>query len=295
MPCLIVDGNAGWKAVYDERGNRTSWTFFGIDGKPCLIKAGYAGWRSTFDARGNETSKTCFDADGKPCLNSYRFAGWKATYDDRGNMLSRVFFDAGGKPCLSIDGFAGWKATFDERGNQTSFSYFGMKGEPIIAPKLGYHRIVTSYDPNGKVLEEKYFDCQGKPLTLAETLKAAANSMPAEGSGPPRRVTVTDVLPGGEAAAKGIREGDIIVRYAGHPITSIRAFILEANRGGMEPRTIVLLRDGKEITRRVAFGPLKFRLEETPIEPSRESKPAASEKTTEKASTPAAKTVPPRK
>ena len=110
-----------------------------------------------------------FDANGKPCFNSYHFAGWKATYDDRGNMVSRVCLDAGGKPCLSIDGFAGFKATFDERGNQTSFSYFGMKGEPIIAPKRGFHRIVTSYDPNGKVLEEKYFDCQGKPLTLAET------------------------------------------------------------------------------------------------------------------------------
>ena len=62
----------------------------------------------------------------------------------------------------------------------------------------------------------------------------------------------------------------------------------------MEPRTLVLLRDGKEITRRVAFGPLKFRLEEIPIEASRESKPATTEKTTEKASTPAAKTVPPK-
>jgi hypothetical protein len=98
-----------------------------------------------------------------------------------------------------------------------------------------------------------------------------------------------DVLPGGEAQAKGIRAGDILLRYAGHPVTSIRGFVLESNRGGREPRTIVLLRDGKEITRRVAFGPLKFRLEEIPVEASPKSKPA------EKASTPAAKTVPPKK
>ena len=315
-----------WKATYDERGNQTSVSYFGTDGKPCLNKDGYAGWKATFDERGNQTSKSYFGTDGKPCLNKDGNAGWKATYDERGNQTSQSYFGTDGKPCLKDgicrmeghlrragkpdkrvllrhrwqalpehNGIAGWKATFDERGNQTSMSYFGMKGEPIIAPKLGYHRAVTKYDPNGKVLEEKYFDCQDKPLTYAEALRAVAKNMPAEGAGPPKRVTVTQVFPGGEAAAKGVHEGDIIVRYAGHPITSHRAFVLEVTKGGTEPRELVLLRDGKEITLRVAPGPLKVRLEETPVEASRESKPAASEKTAEKASTPAAKTVPPKK
>ena len=56
-------------ATYDERGNRTSESCFGADGKPCLLKDGFAGWKSTFDERGNMTSQSCFGTDGKPCLN----------------------------------------------------------------------------------------------------------------------------------------------------------------------------------------------------------------------------------
>ena len=125
-----------------------------------------------------------------------------------------------------------------------------------------------------------------------KTMRAIAKYMAAQGSGPPRHVTVTDILPGGEAAAKGIREGDIILRYAGHPITSHRAFVLEVTQGGTEPREIVLLRDDKEITLHVAPGPLKVRLEEVPIEPSRGSKSATSKKTDTKASEPTVNAVP---
>ena len=122
-----------------------------------------------------------------------------------------------------------------------------------------------------------------------------AKNVPAEAPGPPKLVTVTQVLPGGQAAAKGVREGDIIVRYAGHPITSHRTFVLEATKEGPGPRELVLLRDDKEITLRVAPGPLKVRLEEFPIPASQKSKPASLEKGTEKASAPATKTVPPQK
>ena len=72
--------------------------------------------------------------------------------------------------------------------------------------------------------------------------------MPAEEKGQPKLVTVTEVIPGGEAAAKGVHEGDIVVRYAGHPITSHRAFVLEVTNKGTEQRELVLLRDGREIT-----------------------------------------------
>ena len=54
-----------WKATYDERGNQTSVSYFGTDGKPCLHKDGYAGWKATYDERGNETSRSYFGTDGK--------------------------------------------------------------------------------------------------------------------------------------------------------------------------------------------------------------------------------------
>ena len=75
--------------------------------------------RPTFDERGNETSESYFGADGKPCLNKDGYAGWKATFDERGNQTSESYFGTDGKPCLLKDGYAGWKATYDERGNKT--------------------------------------------------------------------------------------------------------------------------------------------------------------------------------
>ena len=73
-PCLHKDGNAGWKASYDERGNKTSASYFGIDGKPCRHSDGNTGWKATYDERGNETSESFFDADGKLCRLTYGYA-----------------------------------------------------------------------------------------------------------------------------------------------------------------------------------------------------------------------------
>ena len=55
-PCLSKDGYARWKTTFDERGNKTSVSYFGTDGKPCLSKDGVAGWNNHFDERGNQTS-----------------------------------------------------------------------------------------------------------------------------------------------------------------------------------------------------------------------------------------------
>ncbi|MGO8747403.1 MAG: hypothetical protein ACLQNE_15575, partial [Thermoguttaceae bacterium] len=94
-------------------------------------------------------------------------------YDERGNKTGASYFGTDGKPCRNVNGIAAWKATFDERARQTSLSFFGLQGEPIIAPKLGYQRIVTKYDGNGQVLEHKYFDCKDNPLSYAETVWTA--------------------------------------------------------------------------------------------------------------------------
>ena len=128
-----------------------------------------------------------------------------------------------------------------------------------------------------KTARREILRCFRQAARLCGSPQDGGQNVPAEELGPPNRVTVTRVLPGGEAAAKGVQEGDIIVQYAGHRITSNRAFQLEATKAGTEPRELVLLRDGREITLRVAPGPLKIRMEETPIEPPRKPPPACAE------------------
>jgi hypothetical protein len=145
-PCLRNDGNAGWIAAFDERGNRTSWTFIGIDGKPCLIAYGYAGWKSTFDAQGRETGQLTFGVDGKPCLSENGYAEVRSVYDPRGNEILRTFFGTDGKPCLNKNGFASCKLTFNERDFVTNRSYFDERGKPVVSVAVEIQEVV----PKGK-------------------------------------------------------------------------------------------------------------------------------------------------
>ena len=177
------------RSTYDERGNQTSSSYFGTDGKPCLHKDGYAEWKSTFDERGNETSVSYFGTDGKPCLIQGRVCRMEATFDERGNQTSASYFGTDGKPCLNKDGYAEVKVHlrragkqdqrvllrrrrqalpaqgrdcrmeghFDERGNKTSASYFGTDGKPCLN-------------------KDGYAGCEGRLTTSGETRPASPTS-----------------------------------------------------------------------------------------------------------------------
>ena len=63
-PTLHKDGNAGYTARYDERGNQTEVTYLGLDGRPTVYKDGYARSTSRYEvavpsARPAALSVTC--------------------------------------------------------------------------------------------------------------------------------------------------------------------------------------------------------------------------------------------
>ncbi len=186
---------------------------------------------------------------------------------------------------------------YDEHGKLTEVAHFGLKGEPVLNLKECAHRIVQRYGPNG-LAEPTYFDCQGRSIPYAEHLaamaKASSGDGTAEGPQPPMRVRITKVLAGGEADIKGVHVGDIVLRYAGVPITSHPGLIGEIVKPGSESRELVLLRDGNEITLHVAPGPLKVALEEIPMGASPPETPGAENKAAEKAHVPAPKGIVPK-
>ena len=62
----MLDGFcAGWKATYDERGNKTSFTFCDTDGRPYAFDGHIAGWRIKYNELGKEVSRTMLDTEGK--------------------------------------------------------------------------------------------------------------------------------------------------------------------------------------------------------------------------------------
>ena len=96
------------KATYDERGNRTSESFFGTDGKPCLNKDGYAGLNVDLRRAGKQDERVllrhrrqALPEQGRVCRSG------RSTYDERGNQTSVSYFGTDGKPCLNKDGIAG--------------------------------------------------------------------------------------------------------------------------------------------------------------------------------------------
>ena len=235
-----------------------------------------------------------FGIDGKPCLNKDVIAGWKAEIDERGNQTKVTFLGLDGKPCLLKDGYSTKILVYYEHGNLSEVAHFGLKGEPVLDLKECAHRIVQRYGPNG-LAETAYFDCQGRPIPYAEHLaavaKASSSNGTAGGSQPPMRVRIIAVLAGGEAAIKGVQVGDIVLRYAGVPVTNHPGLIGEIVKPGSESRELVLLRAGKEITLQAPPGPLKVALEEIPMGASPAEKPRAENKAPEKAQVPAPKGI----
>jgi hypothetical protein len=291
-PCLSGDGYAGFKIAYDERGNQAGQFYFGIDGKPCADRGGIAGWTNLYDERGNKTAVSVFGVDGKPFAIKDGYAGIAYAYDERGRTTSEAYLGVDGRPCLNNDGYAEVKFSYDGRGNTIEQAFFGLRGAPASALSQGYHRIRKQFDPAGRLVDEAYVDRRGKPLTRAEVMANVAQAAGRAGSGGPKTLRIADVLPGGEADARGVRAGDIILRYAGRPMTSTQALVVELIKPGTQLRELVLLRKGREITLRVAPGPLKIAIDELTDElPVEQKKPAP--KPREKTRLPASKALVP--
>jgi S1-C subfamily serine protease len=75
-------------------------------------------------------------------------------------------------------------------------------------------RIIMSLLADGRV-RRAYLGLGGAPAPLPPALAAR--------QGQPTGLRITQVVPGGPAAGAGIREGDLLVSAAGHPITSAQA------------------------------------------------------------------------
>ena len=112
-------------------------TFHGAHDEAVLHKNGHHGWEAEYDERGNETSTTFLGLDGKPGLMPGRFAIVRASFDPRGNITRQTYHGVNGEPVLHKDGYHGWEAAYDERGKQTSKVYIGLDGKPMSTLKQG--------------------------------------------------------------------------------------------------------------------------------------------------------------
>ena len=105
----------GKRKEYDDSGNVTEISYYGISGEPCYAKWGYHKEVSEYDELGNcisrtyyGTEKAYFDTEGKPCLFidakiGIGYARYTCEYDERGNLSKETYYDKDGKEVQVAD------------------------------------------------------------------------------------------------------------------------------------------------------------------------------------------------
>ena len=227
-PSLHKEGWHRWTARYDERGNRLEEIYFGLNGKPTPRVDGgslHGCVRLTweYDVRGQLRQRCYFVLDDKGDYALRRRA------DAADRTLEETFFTPEGRSTLNQDGYHRSSFRHDERGNCVEMAFFGLDGKPCLH-REGYHRGTKHYDERGRLVSSAVYDRAGKRL--------------------PCRILVEKVTPGGLAARAGLREGDVLVRYADKELTTAALFSSLRSEEGASgpPRKLELLRQGKPLT-----------------------------------------------
>lgn len=171
----VAEGIASWTSRYDRWGNVIEHRYFGTDGSALNSIHGDAGWRADYDARGNRTKLQYIDSLTQPALHVWDddakltnrgYAALETTFDAHGNLLEEAYFGTQGERVARPDGWSFAKHEYDDYGRQKTTSYFGIKGEPVRV--RGYHVVARSYDDRGNAVETRYLDIDRSPVVSNE-------------------------------------------------------------------------------------------------------------------------------
>jgi hypothetical protein len=89
---------------------------------------------------------------------------WKSSYDARGNPLEWTCFDTEERPVVSRDsGFHRISRVRDELGRLVEEAYFDADGKATLY-KDGYHKFTARYDKRDNQVESAYFDTEERPV-----------------------------------------------------------------------------------------------------------------------------------
>ncbi len=231
----------------------------GFDAK----KAGYSQQRVKYDTRGNVIEVANFDDQGKRAHDKDGHAFWTSKYDDDDHLIEQAYYDKDGNPAPYEDGytrterryegsklveriFAGYNqakfgfakvvVSIDSQGRQMERTFFDSDGKPVLH-KGGYARKLNLYDDSGSLIDALFYDFQGHLLTV--------------------RPLVMKVIPGGQEEKLGLKEGDVLLKYAGTPVPSSTKFNARRKKDSAgPPRELVVRRGDQSLTFLVQPGPL---------------------------------------
>ena len=148
---------------FDERGNRTEMELFGKDGERVKNHVSVSHWAATYDDRGNQTEIRYFDERAQPTRMKFATSVTRNSYDRFGNAIASRYFAPNGAPDADADGGFGYDVQYDRRGRVVRTTALGADERPVRL-RGGYCIVETSYNTQGRIEEVRLRDTRGGPL-----------------------------------------------------------------------------------------------------------------------------------
>ena len=124
---------------------------------------GWARFRNEIDEYGNIVRESYFDQNDKPeYFQGYHTVVYE--YDDRGFLHTSYFLDVDGNPCVSQDyGFHMQKMSDNSQGYVVDDCFYDENGKQCNSYE-GFSRGTLAYDAYGNITERCYYDAENKLL-----------------------------------------------------------------------------------------------------------------------------------
>jgi tRNA A-37 threonylcarbamoyl transferase component Bud32 len=130
----LVRGIAKMTYVRDDHGRVLEMAWYGLNGKPTVYTTAWGGYHKskfTYNERGDKTSTTFFGVDDKPTLDATGIAGIANRYRGR-NLIETCYLGLDGKPARDKrSGYARIVWTYDKLNNPLGVKYFDVAGKPV--------------------------------------------------------------------------------------------------------------------------------------------------------------------
>lgn len=168
QPALGPTGTAGEFYINSNAGYHQI-AFFDKTGERSLHASGAAYWRSAYDQFGNHTELSLFGIDGEPTRGQLGFHKHRFIYDETGlHLIGREYFGTDDKPVAIIDDFHRAVYVRDEQGLLTELRFLDLDGNLVMNnyEKVAFYRY--SYDENGVRTATQKFDASGNALPNSE-------------------------------------------------------------------------------------------------------------------------------
>lgn len=167
LPTITIDGYASVEFLdFNRYGNPTRTIYKDVQGKRCKHKNGNYGFKSEYDEDGFESRRIFINELDEPIPILSGVAARDLEYDHDTGLLSReVYLDSDFCPMKDIRGYCAAEFKRDNKGRIIEDSYYDEQGKRSSG-KDGYAIKINEYHDNvlGNYSITSFFDCNGNAM-----------------------------------------------------------------------------------------------------------------------------------